>query len=416
MSGWKQGLSLTWRSLGRRKSRPTSILLAVAWGTLSMVFLLAFAEGMKRQMTLGQDGLSSGAVILWPGSTTKAWEGMRAGRAIRLEAADVDLLRLKVPELEHVAGERQSWAVDLRAGDRSASARVTGVPPCFEVIRAHHPQPGGRFLNDKDEEQRRRSIFLGHELKEELFGAEEAVGRTVLVRGVPFTVVGILVEKIQMGMYSGPDSQKASIPLSTFEALFGPGRYNTLLYTVKPPHSTAGLETRVREVLAGRQHFDPADKSALHFWDTAAHRETFNKVTGGMQLFMGITGAMTLLVAGVGLANMLFVSVRRRTREIGLQMAIGARKSAVMSQILGESLLMAGIGGYLGIGAAWILIEAFLQIPVQSQVFEFIGKPVLSLPLGVLTVLVLVGIACLAGLFPARRAAGMNPVEALRHE
>jgi len=341
---------------------------------------------------------------------------MRAGRFVRFEAPDVEALRRGVPELLHVAGERQSWAVDLRAGSNSTSARVTGVPTCFEVIRSHHPQPGGRFLNDADEQFRRRSLFLGHELKEDLFGSEAAVGRTVLVRGVPFTVVGIMVDKIQMGMYSGPDSKKASIPLSTFEALFGPGRYHVILYTARPPHTTTDLEARVRDVFAERQRFDPSDKAALHMWDTAANREMSEKITGGMQLFMGITGAMTLLVAGVGLANMLFVSVRRRTREIGLQMAIGARRSAVMSQILGESLLMAGIGGYLGIGAAWVLIEAFLQIPIQSQIFDFIGRPVLSLPLGAATVLALVGIACMAGLFPARRAAAMNPVEALRHE
>ena len=127
-------------------------------------------------------------------------------------------------------------------------------------------------------------------------------------------------------------------------------------------------------------------------------------------------GAMTLLVAGVGLANMLFVMVHRRIREIGMQMAIGARRAAVTAQVVGESLILASLGGYLGIGLAWLIVELLQMVPVENEGLQFLGKPTLSIPLGIVTVVVLVGIGCLAGSLPARRAASLNPVEALRHE
>jgi putative ABC transport system permease protein len=233
---------------------------------------------------------------------------------------------------------------------------------------------------------------------------------------VPFTVIGIMVDKQQMGMYGGPDIEKASIPLATFETIFGEQPYENVLYTLKSGADPKAVELSVREALGRRFRFDPQDESAVHIWDAAQGNQEGEKVFRGIQAFLGIVGAMTLLVAGVGLANMLFVMVHRRTREIGLQMAIGARRASVTAQIVGESLLLAAVGGYLGIGLAWLIVEVLHRIPVESEALQFLGKPTLSMPVGVVTVLVLIGIGCLAGTLPARRAARLNPVEALRHE
>lgn len=416
MSTLNQGFSLTWRNLTRRRTRATLILLAVAWGTLSMMLLLAFGEGLKRQMLKGGQSLGASPVILFGGSTTRPWQGLKAGRPIPLMEEDVHALRREIPEIAEISGEVSRWAVDLRWGSKSVSAHLTGVTACFETIRSHHPQRGSRFLNEVDEQMSRRVLFIGPKLKERLFGEAEAVGQTVFVRGVPFAVVGIMIDKNQMGMYGGPDIEKASIPLSTFESIFGKGPYHNIVYSVRPGAETEEVEPRVREVFARRHRFDPADESALHFWDTSDMAEDTEKIMGGIQIFLGLVGAMTILVAGVGLANMLFVMVHRRTREIGLMMAIGARRSVVTTQIVGESLILAGIGGYLGIGLAWIIIEGLQRIPVQNEGLQFLGKPTLSFPLAAATVVVLVGIGCFAGTLPARRASRLNPVEALRHE
>jgi putative ABC transport system permease protein len=230
------------------------------------------------------------------------------------------------------------------------------------------------------------------------------------------TVIGVMVDKQQMGMYGGPDVEKASIPLSTFEALYGKKPYNNVLYTLKPGSNPEAVETSVREALGRRFCFDPEDESAVHIWNAAKNNVEGEKIFKGIQAFLGVVGAMTLLVAGVGLANMLFVMVHRRTREIGMQMAIGAQRSTVTAQIVGESLLLAGIGGYLGIGFAWLIVEVLQRVPVKSEGLQFLGKPTLSIPLGIVTVLILVGIGCMAGWLPARRAARLDPVEALRHE
>jgi putative ABC transport system permease protein len=367
-------------------------------------------------MDRGRRGLGDDPVILWAGATTKPWQGLKAGRPVRFEEEDLAAVLRGVPEVSEIAGERRTWAAELRWGTKTVTGQLTGVLPCYERIRSHHPQPGGRFLNEVDQREARRSLFLGPEIAGRLFGEAEPVGQTVFLAGVPFRVVGVMVDKQQNGMYGGPDVNKASIPLSTFETLFGKGRYNNVLYTVKPGHSYEEVEKRVRAVFAARQRFDPEDESAIHFWDTARNRVESDKIMKGMQIFLGIVGAMTLLVAGVGLANMLFVTVHRRTREIGLQMAMGARRAAVTAQIVGEALLLAGIGGYLGIAMSWLLTEAIQRVPIRSEALQFLGKPTLSLPLGAVTVLVLVGIACLAGVLPARRASRLNPVEALRHE
>jgi putative ABC transport system permease protein len=225
-----------------------------------------------------------------------------------------------------------------------------------------------------------------------------------------------MIDKQQMGMYGGPDIEKASIPLATFESIFGKRPYDNLLYTLRAGADPKATERTVREVLARRHRFDPADESAVHIWNSAQHNVEGEKVFKGIEAFLGVVGAMTLLVAGVGLANMLFVMVHRRTREIGLQMAVGAPRASVTAQIVGESLLLAALGGYLGIGLAWLLVEAVQRVPVRSEALQFLGKPTLSVPLGIVTVAVLVGIGCLAGTLPARRAARLNPVEALRHE
>lgn len=417
MGPWRQGMHLMWQGLGRGRSRPTAVVLAVAWGTLSMMLLLAFGEGLKLAMLEGFGGLTEAPlVITWPGLTTKPWQGLKPGRAIRFTDADLEALRRGVPELADVAGERTAWATSLTAGRTTVTTRVTGAFPCYERIRSHVPARGGRFLNDEDMRARRRVIFLGPDLARRLFADKPAVGQVVMVRGVPFTVVGVMVAKKQTSMYGGPDVDKATIPATTYAALFGEGPYQNLLYTVRPPLRPAQVESRVREVLAARQRFDPADEACVNVWDTVKMREMGGKITIGLQVFLGLVGAMTMLVAGVGLANMLFVMVQRRTREIGMQMAIGARSTVVLARTAGESLVLAGLGGYLGIAVGWLVVEVIQKLPPTEGALSYLGRPVLSLPLAVVTVVLLVGVGCLAGALPARRASRLNPVEALRHE
>lgn len=415
MKPMAQGLSLMWRFLGRGKSRPASILFAVTWGTFSMMMLLAFGEGLRAQMNSGRLGLGEDPVILWAGTTTKPWEGLKPGRRVIFREEDVQAIKRAVPEIDEIAGEHSAWAVDMRQGTKSVSGHLTGVMPCFETIRSHHAAAGGRFFNDRDIEEGRRVIFLGPNLKDKLFGTDEAVGKTVFVRGVPFTVCGIMVNKVQNSSYGNPDVESASVPLPAFEGVFGKRPYDNLVYHVRKPYRPIEVEPKMREAIARRQHFDPEDKSAIHVWDTAKNHEEGDRIMRGIQIFLGMVGGMTLMVAGIGLANMLFVTVQRRTREIGLMMAIGARRQAVTAQVVGEALLLAGIGGYIGIAISWLVTEGAQRLP-GTGIVQYLGRPTLSIPLAIVTVVVLVAIGVLSGFLPARRAAGLKPVEALRHD
>ena len=250
------------RDFRKQKKRMTLTILAIAWGTISIMLLLAFGEGLKDQMFRNQRGLGEDIVILWGGQTTIPFQGLGRGRRIRFTEEDVDFLKMKMPELKNVGGEFTNWGVSMRYKDKVFAEHLTGVYPCFEEIRTHYPQAGGRFINDLDMKQKRRVVFLGDKLKEKLFGEEDAIGRQVLINSVPFTVIGVMIKKHQMSMYSGPDEQKAVIPATTFAALFGYRYLNLMIYQPKNPNDTKSIEKRVFEVMGARHKFDPKDKQA----------------------------------------------------------------------------------------------------------------------------------------------------------
>ncbi|MEP0827553.1 MAG: ABC transporter permease [bacterium] len=404
------------RDFRKQKKRMTLTILAIAWGTISIMLLLAFGEGLKTQMFRNQRGLGEDIVILWGGQTTIPFQGLGRGRRIRFTEEDVDYLKMKMPELKNVGGEFTRWGVTIRYQDKVFSEHLTGVYPCFEEIRTHYPQAGGRFINDLDMHEKRRVVFLGDKLKEKLFGPEEAVGRQILINSVPFTVIGVMIKKLQMSMYSGPDEMKAVIPATTFAALFGHRYLNLLIYQPKDPNATKALEKRVFEVMGARHKFDPKDKQALYVWDVAENAKEMKNIMFGLQLFLGLIGGMSLLIAGVGVANIMYVSIKERTREIGIKMAIGAKRRYILSQFLIEALTITFAGGSLGMSLSYILTEGFKRIPIESDVLNFMGRPTVSLDIGVVVILVLGFLGFLSGIFPAMRAASVNPVDSLRYE
>jgi putative ABC transport system permease protein len=217
-------------------------------------------------------------------------------------------------------------------------------------------------------------------------------------------------------MYSGPDDQKAVIPATTFAALFGNRYLNLLIYQPKNPNETKSIEKRVFQVMGGRHKFDPKDKQALSVWDVAENAKEMKNMMFGLQLFLGLIGGMSLLIAGVGVANIMYVSIKERTREIGIKMAIGAKRKYILTQFLIEALSITFVGGVTGMSLSYILTEGFKRIPIESEVISFMGRPTVSLDIGIIVVLVLGMLGFLSGIFPAMRAASVNPVESLRYE
>lgn len=400
----------------KQRKRIWLTVSAIAWGTLSIILLLSFGEGLRRQLAIANKGLGVNIVILYGGQTGKVYQGLPRGREIRFSEEDVDLLKEKIPFISGISGEYDLWGVSMTYQKKTLTERITGVLPPFEYMRTHFPQPGGRFINELDIEQRRRVIFLGNDLRERLFGDEDAIGKAIMVNNIPFTVVGVMQKKLQMSMYGGPDAGKGTIAASTFKTLYGRKYLNRIVYQVQETGLAPFVEKQVYQVLGRKYRFDPEDEKALGIWDTIEMTEVMGKMLIGIQIFLGVIGALTLLIASVGVANIMYVSVRERTREIGVKRALGAKRSHIKQQFILEALFIAISGGLIGGFIALLIIQALQGIPVGEGPLQFLGKPTFSFPIALSTALILGVVGLLAGFFPARRAAGLDPVESLRYE
>jgi putative ABC transport system permease protein len=400
-----------------QKKRAYLTIAAIAWGTVAILMLLAFGEGLKRQLDKNRRAMGENIAVLWPGETTKAWKGLPPGRPVRPRVDDVDFVRARMPELKSVHGELTSWRTALTYGPKTVNGRVIGANYTYGESRKHYPVAGGRFFGPQDEQQRRRVTFLGDELATDIFGKEDPVGKTLLINNAPYTVIGVMQKKIQMGAYGGPDKDHAVIPISTFRAQFGRERLNVMIIETYKPEEMKPALKKFHETMGPKFGYDPTDDRVFGTWDTVKSAEVNRKITTGIQLFLGIVGALTLLIGGVGVANIMYAVVKERTREIGVKMALGAKSRWIIVPFVMEGLAYTFTGGALGIIIATLIVAATGAVDIESnRVLSFLGRPTLSPAIGVATSAILGLIGLLAGYFPARRAARIDPAATLRYE
>lgn len=396
--------------LRRQKLRSALTILGIAWGTVAVVVLLAFGAGLEQQMKTNARGIGDDVVIVFGGRTTKSFQGFPEGRRLRLEERDVDILRREIGSIERISPEYGRYSA-ARRGERTSNPYITGVYPEYGEIRNVFATAGGRFLNEHDLAGRRRVAVLGDKLKALLFGDAEAVGEQIFIGETPFTVVGVMQPKTQNSSYQARDENRIFIPSTTFQSVFGEKNIERIVYRAADPTLSPGIQAQIYELLGRRHRFDPADTDALGIWDTHEQMKFFHYLFLGFNLFLGVVGSFTLVVGGVGVANIMYIVVRERTREIGVRRALGARKADILLQILAETFVIVGIGAVLGFGLAVALIRVAGALPIQ----EHVGVPALS-PLALAATLALLGlVATIAGLFPARRAASLDPAESLRY-
>ena len=390
-------------------------VLAIAWGTLSIVLLLSFGEGMKRAFHRTTRGMGEDIGVLWPGATTKPYAGLPSGRTLQFTDEDAEIIGARIPEISAVSREYNK-RVPVSRGTKSVNARVRGVDPSFGPMRNLIPAAGGRFPNELDMAEKRRVVFLGDELATDLFGKEDPVGQTIQINQSSFLVVGVMQAKVMMGMYSGPDKSQATIPATTFKAMYTDGKIGNLVYKPRNPEVADRAAAEIYRVLARKYRFDPDDTRALGLWDTRENQRMTDNIAVGIQIFLGIIGALTLFVGGMGVANIMYAVVKERTREIGVKMALGAKVRQVMAPFVMEALMMTVLGGVLGTLVSLGLMAIIASLPLKGEAFDFLGRPTFSPAIAFATSAVLGTIGTLAGYFPARRAASVNPAVSLRYE
>lgn len=413
---WKILLEEFWGDLRAQKLRAALTTLAVLWGTMAVVLLLSFGEGLKQAVVEGMLNAGEKMFMVYGGETSRVWEGLPKGRSIRLTAEDLDLLVRSIPEIGLVSPSYGRGNVAVRVGRVRTTGYMEGVSPQFELLRHMYPVAGGRFLDQRDLEQRRRVVFLGDSIAKELFGAADPVGRRLELDGLPFTVVGTMKKKFQTSMNNGPDADRIVIPATTFATIYGTRHVSSLLVAPRTEADARLVKRRLYEVLGREYRFDPKDERALAMWDFFEDERMTRLIGVGIQIFLGVVGAFTLLVAGVGVANIMYVVVRERTREIGVKLAIGARRRHIVAQFVFEALLLAFLGGLVGLALSAGMVAIVASLPKTNMAMEFIANPKLSWPIALMTVGILTAIGLVAGVFPARRAAAVDPVESLRYE
>lgn len=413
---WRNLIQEFFGELRKQKLRSTLTLIAMAWGTLAVILLLSFGRGLTNTMMEGIRGGGDQVIMIYGGQTSKEFQGLSTGRSINLTKEDAYMLHRSVPGIAYSSPSYGQSSTQLRSEDHTTNTYMEGVAPDFEVMRSMFPKHGGRFINQKDIVEKRRVVFLGNEIAEDLFPDDDPVGKFVDIDGLPFRVIGVMQEKMQSSMNNGPDAQRAIIPYTTFETIYNRRNVNMLL--VRPSHPDRQMDVRegINTTLASRYKFDPEDSQALNVWDFIEMEEMNRMVMTGIEIFLFTVGFFTLLIAGVGVANIMYVVVKERTREIGLKKAIGARKTHIISQFMFESVSIAFIGGLIGLGISYGIISTIQSFTFDEGAMEFLLNPILSSTVMVLTFSILALIGLFAGIFPALKAARLDPVESLRYE
>lgn len=414
-------LEITRQTLATFKAHKMRVFLTmfgIVWGIASVILLVGLGRGFsvdqqQRMETLGKD-----LVIIWGGRTSSQVGGLAAGREITLTVDDARLIRDECYLVKHVSPELRR-AVPEVSQFNSANREVVGMWPDFQAFRSLGLDEG-RLITEEDEDEGRRVVILGDATRKQLFSGKPAIGANLEIKGVPYMVIGVLKKKTQNSNYSGPDNDFLFAPYSAVARDFPRpekpgivrGYVNDIVFEVSSPDEHEETVQQVRRSLGRVHHFDENDKDALFTWDTMEGAKLVSNIFSVITIFFGCVAIITLCLGGIGVMNIMLVSVTERTREIGVRKALGATRGDILRQFFAESAILTVVSGVLGLTAGLVLCAAMSAIPLP----DFVPHPIVSGVSIVASVLTLSVITFTAGMYPAQRAAEMTPVDSLRYE
>jgi putative ABC transport system permease protein len=408
-----------WIALRRQPVRSCLTMAGIIWGIVAVTMLLAYGSGFRRVLMSTFDTFGHDITLCWPGTTSEQAGGERAGKEVKFEQADEDELRAGATLVKQICRESVKF-LGISHEERSASTAIRGVCSEYGEMRNEIPSDG-RWLTADDEVNRRRVVFIGAILKRKLFAGMPAIGESVRIDGTRFTVIGTMDRKFSDSNYFTSDDESAWIPYSTAGDLWDTKSASVMVFTSVAPGFEAKAGQQVLAILAQRQHFSPTDKRAVLLDSMAEFRPIMMGISYGIEFLLLFVGLLTLGIGGVGVMNIMLVTVNERIREIGLRRALGARRRHIRVQFLTEALAITLAGGAFGVLLSVGIGALIGTLPFLGPAYEDTTGVVdihmrVSWEILVASVAVLIVVGVLSGLVPAMRAAKLDPVEALRYE